>query len=454
MNIFVFLGPSLAQSKARSILDATYLPPVAMGDLYRLIETQAKPGDVVAIIDGLFEQVPAIWHKEVLYALSKGIHVYGASSMGALRASELYSFGMQGVGKIFEAYRDGVIQDDDEVAVSHAMAEQKYRSLSHAMISLRLGLGELLEQGFLDQTQHAYLIQSAKELHYSRRSWSLILEKASLLTLSEVSLNQIKHYALSFDAKAEDAKSLLVLLASKKNDSLKVLPAKTDFVLQNTVFWVGLKHEEGQRISQIHQQELLSSDILLSDIARNAKALHPRGDEIINNALLLKLVDHLVVDAKFTQEDLQAATKTILYQNKLHNAQAIQQWISQQHLSKSGWQNLVLTEAKLKALRTINIQELDSFIITQLRRTGEFSQLAANVIKQNEKIKSMGIKKPSLSDANIDEQGLQEWYEEKCVKMLPDPKSHAQNLGFETLRDFINEILAAYISETEVEFSS
>ncbi len=454
MNIFVFLGPSLAQSKAQTILDAVYLPPVAMGDLYRLIETQAKPGDVVAIIDGLFEQVPAIWHKEVLYALSKGIHVYGASSMGALRASELHSFGMQGVGKIFEAYRDGVIQDDDEVAVSHAMAEQKYRSLSDAMASLRLGLGELFEQDFIDQVQHDHLIHSAKTQHYSRRSWSFILEQAALLALSEASLNKIKHYALTFDAKAKDATSLLKLLASKLNDGFKLSPYQADFVLQNTVFWVGLKHEERQRITLMSQQESLNSDFLLSDIARNAKALHPSGDEMINKALLLKLADHLVVDAKFTQEDLQAATKAILYRNKLHSAQAIQQWISQQRLSKSGWHDLVLMEAKLTALRTINIQELDSFIITQLRRNGEFSHLAANVIKQNEKIKYMGIKKPSLSDAGIDEQSLQKWYEGKCGQMLPDPKSHAHNLGFETLRDFINEILITYMSETEVELSS
>ena len=110
----------------------------------------------------------------------------------------------------------------------------------------------------------------------------------------------------------------------------------------------------------------------------------------------------------------------------------------------------MLMEAKLIALKTINIQALDSFIVTELRRSGEFSNLAAKVIMQKEKIAYLGIKKPNLADAGIDEQELQNWYELKCGQMSPDPKSHAQNLGFETLRDFINEILISYISENEM----
>ena len=43
--------------------------------------------------------------------------------MGALRAAELHAFGMRGVGRIFEAFRDGELEDDDEVAVVHGPAE-------------------------------------------------------------------------------------------------------------------------------------------------------------------------------------------------------------------------------------------------------------------------------------------------------------------------------------------
>src|SRR5262245_23975176 len=112
MSIYVFLGLSLPVDDARRLLDATYLPPVSMGDVWALMHRRPM---ALVIIDGFFEQKPAVWHKEILYALSQGVHVYGSSSMGALRAAELHTFGMIGVGEVFEAFRDGHLEDDDEV---------------------------------------------------------------------------------------------------------------------------------------------------------------------------------------------------------------------------------------------------------------------------------------------------------------------------------------------------
>src|SRR5262249_10679056 len=113
VTIIVFTGPTLPPAEAAKILDATYRPPAAIGDVYRA--AQQRPW-AIGIIDGFFESIPSVWHKEVLWALAQGIHVYGAASMGALRAAELAAFGMTGVGMIFEAYRDGIIEEHDEVA--------------------------------------------------------------------------------------------------------------------------------------------------------------------------------------------------------------------------------------------------------------------------------------------------------------------------------------------------
>jgi hypothetical protein len=103
-DIVVFLGPSLPVDEARRILPACYLGPARCGDVLRARRLQPR---VMAVIDGLFGTTPAVWHKEILVALDDGIAMYGASSMGALRAAELERFGMIGVGRIFEAYREG-----------------------------------------------------------------------------------------------------------------------------------------------------------------------------------------------------------------------------------------------------------------------------------------------------------------------------------------------------------
>ena len=82
--------------------------PSARGDGRRLPAGPARgPPARIAIIDGLFEQVPAVWHKELLFAMARGVEVSGAASMGALRAAELHAFGMIGVGPTFAAYKSG-----------------------------------------------------------------------------------------------------------------------------------------------------------------------------------------------------------------------------------------------------------------------------------------------------------------------------------------------------------
>ena len=146
MSLFVFLGPTLPLAEARAVLDATYLPPVSQGDVYR---ASLERPSAIGIIDGYFERVPAVWHKEILWAMSQGIHVFGAASTGALRAAELAPYGMVGVGAIFEAFRTGVLEDDDEVAVVHGAEDTGYRSLSEAMVNVRATLGHAEAAGLI-----------------------------------------------------------------------------------------------------------------------------------------------------------------------------------------------------------------------------------------------------------------------------------------------------------------
>ena len=116
---YVFLGPTLAKSDARAELDVVYLPPVSAGDVYRLWRHGPR---VIGIVDGYFERVPAVWHKEIMWIMERGVHVFGGASMGALRAAELATFGMRGVGWVYQAFRDGTLDRDDEVAVKHGAA--------------------------------------------------------------------------------------------------------------------------------------------------------------------------------------------------------------------------------------------------------------------------------------------------------------------------------------------
>jgi hypothetical protein len=181
MSVCVFLGPTLAAQEVGALCpDAVVLPPVRQGDVYR-VGRVTKP-DAIGIIDGYFSHVPSVWHKEILWALAAGIPVYGAASMGALRAAELAQFGMVGVGRIFEAYRDGVLEpfdepfeDDDEVAVLHGPPELGHRAMSEALVNIRCTLARATEQGVIDAMTRNRLIRAGKALFYQERSYERIL---------------------------------------------------------------------------------------------------------------------------------------------------------------------------------------------------------------------------------------------------------------------------------------
>src|SRR6188472_938210 len=133
MRTFVFLGPTLPLAAAAELVDAIFLPPAAAGDVYRLVRDLPRGRPTrLAIVDGYFERMAAVWHKEILVALERGIAVYGAASMGALRAAELAPWGMQGVGEIYRAFASGELSADDEVAVAHLPADQDHRPISDA----------------------------------------------------------------------------------------------------------------------------------------------------------------------------------------------------------------------------------------------------------------------------------------------------------------------------------
>ena len=167
MKPVVFLGPTLAHDDARSVLDAEYLPPAAHGDVLR---AALRRPQAIGIVDGVFEHVPAVWHKEVLFALSEGIHVYGAASMGALRAAELAGFGMRGIGEVYRAYAEGVLEDDDEVSVAHAGAEDGFQALSDPLVDVRATLDAAVSSGIVGERTAAEIVSRVKATYYPKRS--------------------------------------------------------------------------------------------------------------------------------------------------------------------------------------------------------------------------------------------------------------------------------------------
>lgn len=207
MKPVVYTGTSISHSDARKILDADYRAPVRRHDLRRIL---ASPPEIIGIIDGVFFDNAAVAHREIIEALKSGIIIVGGGSMGALRASELETYGMIGVGKVFEMYKNGIIESDDEVAVTFDAGSNE--ALSVPLVNIRMTVEAAKNAGVIDPAQAAAIIGIARKLFYPDRNYQNVVfesEKNGIISgikkkklLDFINLNEV-------DIKYQDA--ILVL---------------------------------------------------------------------------------------------------------------------------------------------------------------------------------------------------------------------------------------------------
>lgn len=195
----VFSGPSVSHAEVLDVLPgAETRPPIRRGDLDSL-----QQGRVVAIIDGVFDAVLAVSPSEIRAALARGVRIYGSSSMGALRASEVPE--VEGVGRIYEMYRGGRILRDDEVAV--LVDTESGKSLTEPLVNVRYAVEQLTASGSISRTTGAAIVDAASAMHFHDRTYPNILRRAGV---SDANAAAILMRALrAFDLKRDDAVTLL-----------------------------------------------------------------------------------------------------------------------------------------------------------------------------------------------------------------------------------------------------
>jgi TfuA protein len=204
-RIIVFLGPSLEQQAAEKLLPAEYRPPAKRGDLIRAVGDGAT---IIGLIDGVFHQESAVAHREILAAVKKGVLVVGSSSMGALRAAEMDTLGMTGIGEVYRMYKRGELVSDDEVAL--VFDPETGFSLSEPLINIRFTLLEAERQAILTPIEHAALLAAAQSVFYPQRTYGRIVSASGPAVTPETQerfLSWVKTHAC--DQKRDDAVAAL-----------------------------------------------------------------------------------------------------------------------------------------------------------------------------------------------------------------------------------------------------
>jgi len=442
MNVVIFTGPTLAADEGRSVLDAVYLPPAGQGDVYR---AALQDPQVIGIIDGYFERVPSVWHKEILWSMSRGIHVFGSASMGALRAAELTAFGMEGVGSIFEAYRDGLLEDDDEVAVVHGSAEFGFRAGSDAMVDIRSTIARAVESGVLSAPVGASIERVAKGMFYAERNYHSIAGRAIETGVPEVDVRAFLDWLPEhrFSQKRADAMAMLETIRHRLDDGLEAKRVKYSF--ENSSMWEEAWRLAGERYAMPGAgTEAVPLDMLLDELRLEGERYFQA-----QQAALLRC---LSVKHSYVQGLAEVGTLVPRFAPAFWSSaggadpDARQVWMAANNLDTRQLASLMEDEARVQWIHGLAAFEATGYLFDHLRVTGEFPRLMGRAATKKSVLQASGLTDPALADARLDRGQLWRWYfEERLGRRVPaDVAEYSKGLGFENEDAFQLSVLREY----------
>jgi hypothetical protein len=257
--LIAFVGPSLR--RAQVPVGVEVRPPARRGDVLRALEAGPK---AIALLDGVFEASPSVWHRELLAALERGVAVFGGASMGALRAAELDSEGMVGVGTIYRWYRDGLIDDDAEVALLHADAEHDFQPVSLPLVNVRHAAAQARAARVLTRPEAQALVSAARGLFYARRSWGSVLEATAWPRVVRARWDGFAARGIE-DLKAADARACLDAALAFVRAGVQ-LPSRPQAAESSWSRWLALEGEDPVGSAEVTDQVLARK--VLAGVAR------------------------------------------------------------------------------------------------------------------------------------------------------------------------------------------
>lgn len=218
--IYVFGGESLWDAPQELKNNLICRPPINRGVLEK-IKFNAKNPPLVLILDGVYGSSLSITATECRQFLERGGRLVGASSIGALRASELWSVGMIGVGQVYNMLRIGYIRSDADIAVAYD--ERTFREITISIIHVRSILSILEEREDISSILSRHLLKKAHSLIWFERYWDSLIEewkKHFNLTEEVVELLIKLHNNPLYHPKKRDALEALHLITAKRWPSI------------------------------------------------------------------------------------------------------------------------------------------------------------------------------------------------------------------------------------------
>jgi hypothetical protein len=442
-RVVLFSGPTLSAEEGRrevpELADTSWRPPVAQGDLY--LAARERPWGI-GIIDGYFDRLASVWHKEILWALTQGVHVFGAASLGALRAVECAPFGMVGVGEIYAAFASGELFDDDEVTVFHGPASTSYAAGSEAMVNLRATFSAAAAAGVIGETTRDALVAIAKALLYPERGMALVLERARRTGAFELDALAAWLPGARVDQKKLDALAMLRRMAAHRSEHPGRFEAS--FPFQRTEAWeagriaadqrTALAAGEGSGIDPLDELRLEGLAIGGEENFRESGRLAVSAKSAAQaRVLALALADH--GGLRLDEPARDHALARFRQKHGLVDEERLAAYLADQRLDAADLARLASDEARIERVLPLIEPLIDGALRDDLRIRRAYAPLAERAEAKARALAARGLSQPGVADTGLSLAELWRWFfEDRLGRTVPaDPgalERAARNLGF------------------------
>ena len=373
----------------------------------------------------------------------RGAPVFGAASMGALRGAELEPYGMEGVGAIFTAYRDGVLRDDDEVAITHAGPEDGYLALSEAMVNIRCTLGTAAAAGVISRRSLLVLQEAAKALFYPERTYPAILERVANFVPAE-QLAALRAWLPQgrADQKREDALLMLRVMREALSSPSAAAP-KTDFIFAYTAYWDRLRLTLLQpNAAPTHSGADRETTLVLDELRVDARAY--RAARVAAVARLLGLERARRHGLAAPEDALQEETARL---EETLAPSRIDDWLCEQRLDAASFSRLIEEDALLRRLDAFMLPEIPAATIDHLKLTGAYGRLLARAQAKRQLLARRDAAAAPDPDDGVQDHFLWHWYfvERLGHSTVPELNAYATAMGYQDVMMLRRAALAEYL---------
>lgn len=343
MKIIIFCGPTISASESKHMIHADFRPPAKHGDIISCVYND-RP-DVIVLFDGVFIQDLTVWHSELNEAMNQGVTVYGASALGAIRAAEMESWGMRGVGNVFALFRDGIVESDDEVFCDYDFVQGQYIQRTLPIVNLRYILADAEKASLITQKQSRSILETAKAMFYKERTLDSIL-------------NACRAHGDLTDRDAETLSGFIRQSTRniQKEDAIECLEALNNLAAsdlettrknyQYDLFFEALfERDRGTKHGETyHPFYYIANDYIL--YGSDVEAVN---DAALNRKLCTLIADHFNVDA--TGDEIAAEKKLFIQKHDLAEDGNYLSWLKDNDLAEHEFDELLAERVKIEKLQ-------------------------------------------------------------------------------------------------------